>query len=430
MAARVCKFLLMILLFSGGLLLCAEEKDGKIPADPLRDKGMAGDVAAQMELGNQYFFGDKRPRNYTIAAWWFRKAALQNCREAQFNLGLCYENGLGVKKDRYQAFQFYKQAAEGRIQPALLNMAIAYMQGIPGSDPDSENAHSGVPVDREKAFNILVMLKTERFIPAYRELADWHLSLDPDEQTADDLKKAFEYAKYAAEHGDADAMRILADCYYLGRGCAPDPAAMFEWIERSARRGNIEALAKLAWCYEYGNGCKPDEDRAFKLYQKAASSGLPMAMTKLGDCYTAGKYVKQDIAEALKWYKQAAESDNSKAIFRLGVFAAQGVGMEVDQRKAAEYFLRAARLGDVHAQFNIACYFMEGNGIPADIGAAFYWFSKAAQRGDARAQRRLGICYLQGLGVEKNTAEAAKWLEKSARNGDPEAIKLLSMEEE
>ncbi len=428
MTARLCMFLTALLL-SGWLLPAYADdlKDGG-PVDPLRDKGMNGDVAAQMELGNQYFFGDKRPRNYTIAAWWYRKAALQNCREAQFNLGLCYENGLGVKRSRYKAFQFYSLASEGKIMPALLNMAIAYMQGIPPEEGDGDTPDPGVPVDREKAFNILMMLRSERFIPAYRELAEWHLTMDPDEQTPEDLKKVFEYAKYAAEQGDAEAMRILADCYFLGRGCAPDHAAMFEWIERSARRGNPEALAKLAWCYEYGNGCKPDEDRAFKLYLKAAGAGLPMAMTKIGDCYTAGKYVKQDIAEAIKWYNRAAENNNHQAVFRLGVFAAQGIGMAVNQRKAAEYFLRAAKLGSVHAQFNIACYFLDGTGIPPDVGAAFYWFSLAAKNNDARAQRRLGICYLQGIGVGKNNVEASKWLQKAAENGDEEAIKLLSME--
>ena len=40
------------------------------------------------------------------------KAAMQNHIRAQFYLGTCYDNGLGVKKDTKEAFKWYLEAAK------------------------------------------------------------------------------------------------------------------------------------------------------------------------------------------------------------------------------------------------------------------------------------------------------------------------------
>ncbi|GHT63435.1 hypothetical protein FACS189451_10160 [Bacteroidia bacterium] len=42
----------------------------------------------------------------------FKKAAEQGAAIAQYELGLCYENGKGVTKDYSQAAYWYKKAAE------------------------------------------------------------------------------------------------------------------------------------------------------------------------------------------------------------------------------------------------------------------------------------------------------------------------------
>ena len=46
------------------------------------------------------------------AAEWYRKAADQGDADAQYKLGLFYENGYGVTQDKEQAMQWYKKAAE------------------------------------------------------------------------------------------------------------------------------------------------------------------------------------------------------------------------------------------------------------------------------------------------------------------------------
>ena len=42
---------------------------------------------------------------------WYTKAAEQECPEAQYELGVCYEAGDGVGKDEAKAAELYRKAA-------------------------------------------------------------------------------------------------------------------------------------------------------------------------------------------------------------------------------------------------------------------------------------------------------------------------------
>lgn len=56
-------------------------------------------MEAQTDLGLAYGNGNGTAQNYTKAIYWYYKAAQQGYAQAQFNLGLFYENGWGILKD-------------------------------------------------------------------------------------------------------------------------------------------------------------------------------------------------------------------------------------------------------------------------------------------------------------------------------------------
>lgn len=80
-----------------------------------------GDKVAQNYLGEIYArnWGTVKP-DFSHAAEWFRKAAEQGYSRAQKNLGVLYEQGLGVPNDPETAFKLYRQAM-GQITPISLN---------------------------------------------------------------------------------------------------------------------------------------------------------------------------------------------------------------------------------------------------------------------------------------------------------------------
>ena len=61
---------------------------------------------AQYCLGVCYLEGLGVACDYAKAFEWFERSARQGNLHAQFNLALCYEQGVGVKEDRAAAFEW------------------------------------------------------------------------------------------------------------------------------------------------------------------------------------------------------------------------------------------------------------------------------------------------------------------------------------
>ncbi len=83
-------------------------------------------------------------KNYKKAAEFFQKAAEQGNASAQYNLGVMYDNGQGVKKDYKKAIELYKKAAEQGNASAQSNLGVMYYYG------------RGVKKDKIKAYQLMM----------------------------------------------------------------------------------------------------------------------------------------------------------------------------------------------------------------------------------------------------------------------------------
>ncbi|MCX6907230.1 MAG: tetratricopeptide repeat protein [Verrucomicrobia bacterium] len=81
-------------------------------------KAEKGDARAQFDLGVCYDEGQGVPEDEVVAARWYRKAAEQNLDVAQFNLALCYASGEGVSKDCVKGCKWANLAAAQRNEKA------------------------------------------------------------------------------------------------------------------------------------------------------------------------------------------------------------------------------------------------------------------------------------------------------------------------
>ena len=71
----------------------------------------AGDADAQYNLGVMYDNGEGVPQDYAEAVKWYRLAAEQGYAKAQTNLGFMYEKGQGVLQDNATAHMWYNVGA-------------------------------------------------------------------------------------------------------------------------------------------------------------------------------------------------------------------------------------------------------------------------------------------------------------------------------
>ena len=78
----------------------------------------AGNLKAQVALGDRFLRGSGVKKNPASAAHWYKKAADKGLPEAQFKLGELYDTGIGVNRDTDEAEKLYKKAADGGYELA------------------------------------------------------------------------------------------------------------------------------------------------------------------------------------------------------------------------------------------------------------------------------------------------------------------------
>lgn len=119
--------------------------------------------------------------------------AEKGSREAQFNLAVMYDDGMGIPEDDAEAAKWYRKAAENGFPQAQLILGIMYVEG------------DGVPENTEESLN-------------------W-------------LRKA---AKHRNGIG-ADAQARIGRIYERGIGVEKDDVTAYVWFSVAAANGSDEA---------------------------------------------------------------------------------------------------------------------------------------------------------------------------------------------
>ena len=93
--------------------------------------------------GKEYYYAE----NYTKAVECYCQAAEQGYAEAQYALGICYDNGNGVAQNYTEAVKWWRKAAEQGYASAQYNLGLCYYYG----DGVVENYTEAVKWIREAA---------------------------------------------------------------------------------------------------------------------------------------------------------------------------------------------------------------------------------------------------------------------------------------
>lgn len=112
-------------------MTAVEFEKGKNELDAVQDYQSAADLGnskAQVALGVHYFMGDFASIgvNYEVSKMLFEKAAQQGDKYAQYNLGVCYETGMGVDENLEEAFIWYQKSANQGLPVAQKKLAECY----------------------------------------------------------------------------------------------------------------------------------------------------------------------------------------------------------------------------------------------------------------------------------------------------------------
>ena len=87
-----------------------------------------------------------------------------------------------------------------------------------------------------------------------------------------DYGKRMRSLRPLAEHGNAEAQKLLADMYVLGSAAPQNFTEAAKWYRMAAEQGQVKAALQLGKMYHEGKGVIKDKAAAMNWIKKAANS--------------------------------------------------------------------------------------------------------------------------------------------------------------
>jgi TPR repeat protein len=336
------------------------------------------------------------PEDSARARDWLRRASDHGDSRAQIGMAKAYLGGTGVERDPAQALRLLELAAAQNEAEAEFGLGLFYDEMGPKEDP----------------------VQARRWYE--RAIAHGHLRAAASlgllaERREHDYVEALSLYRKSADGGNDYGMYHLGRLYEDGHGAVKDAHAAFELYRKSAELGLNLAQNALGAMYEAGSGTERNLALARTWYERAAKSGLASAQRNLGDLYDEGLGVEKSRAVANDWYRRAADQGDATAAAWLGLnlFNAE---KPRDATEACRYLLQGAKGGSTTGQAGLARCFETGDGVVKDESAAVRWYLEAAKQGNSYSEFRLGEAYAAGRGVPSDANEAEKWFAAAARH--------------
>ena len=266
--------------------------------------------------------------------------AQRGAARAQYNIGVLYLNGFGVKKNEKAAFEWFHRAAKQGFARAQHNLGWMYQNGF--------------------------------FV-------------------ALDIQQAKKWYQRAASKGFMNSESALGEILYMNKEYG-EARAM---LSRAARKGISRAQFLLAEIFAYGLGTSRDRKQALRWYRSAANKDNPDAQYKLARLYLANQEDSKaapigndkQIAALLS---QAAAHGHKDAINDFGwLLAANRTKSQNGAQDALYWFLQGARNDHVASAVNIAVLYSRGHGVSQSNQMTYMWLLIAEALSEEKIDKKI-----------------------------------------
>jgi hypothetical protein len=419
-----------------------------------RIRATLGEPTAMYTVADAFAARGAHARAFSL----FMDAAQSGLPQAQFRLGRCYFQGLGVPPCLSEALRWFRRAAEAGNAGAQTQLAELALEGIrdqpssglfdgPDFGSDFERAEhwcrQAITGGSAEAKALLGFILThgpvERRDPKaaralYREAAaaGWArgqvglaLALLSDE-TAEGAAEAQALLSAAATGGAAVAHHLLGVLLESGAAGAVDIEAAASHYKVAAELGYTAAQVRYGFALLHGRGVAPDAFSAETWLRRAGLAGDPQAAAVVGYLYAREGDLPPNFAEAAMWLRRAAEAGHMAAARTLSRILLMGNGVAKDVAEAAWWLRQAAADGDGEARAELLRLTLTRQLDGDAEHAVIELLQTAAEAGDPEAEYDLGLCLSQGIGVIQNCQAALEWICRSAKDGFPDATRMVA----
>jgi TPR repeat protein len=197
----------------------------------LKKLAQSGHEKANLELALENAAGEELISENAMVKWLKHFHELGDSR-ATLNLGYCFDQALGVKKNKRKAFELYKKAAMSGLRDAQWNLALLFEKGI---------------------------------------------------GCKQDIKEALKWYKKAAQKGDAESINTLGYYYKYGLGVRKNYVKAFDLFKKAAKKGSSSAYSNIGSMYLSGFGVKKSVRKAEKYLRQGAALGSELGQKLLSE---------------------------------------------------------------------------------------------------------------------------------------------------
>ena len=413
-----------------------------------------GNAEAQFDVSMYYKDGMGVEKDISQAIKWCKKSARGGYDKAVYilyKLGECYESGISIDINEFEAFACYKVAAEQKMPEAQYKVAEYQLIGRGGCEKNIEAAVKiYLSLHQQEDKNVLnrlwEMLHNSDFIKSLDERELNYLlarCYDCGWGVACNDSKAMSYYGKVSQKGGCDY--CYADSLYnMGAIYERNNAlGMAKFFYRKAKNAghtdaseamrrvrvneqeqafapipseNTEARAKIN---SVSTACSEEDKSVENIADLHPEELTADEMYQLGMYYLACKeHVSEDWQRECELHLlAAAEQNHVEAQYVLGT-----VYMDAEKVPSAlSFFKMAAAQGHAEALYNMGVSCELGVGAKVDLLRAFDYFKSAAEHGMKEACYKVGVYYMEGEAVDADDAQALVWLKKAADAGHVDA---------
>ena len=319
----------------------------------------------------------------------------------QFQQGIYYALGKGVKENLTKALRCFESAANGDTI-YWASLGHIYEKGII------------LPRDIKRAIECYEIgcncgVKMAKFRLARLLVSVHGLSESPKEQA----ERARELLHQVAICED------YSPDYRLGGLAQYRLAVIFE----TGILGYKDLVQAYVWFYLASQNRVPHASNGLnRVHLMLSQEEAATAESEIGHAYEYGIGAPENMEKAASWYTQSAEHGDARAMYWLATnrYITKKDPAHVDS-EVRKLMLLAAESPDSYVHLPIAETLLRGELGIIDIPKAIACFQKAANAGTPRAFYRLGFLYEEGKHVEKNLVKAFVYYEQACSRGVIEA---------
>jgi TPR repeat protein len=440
------------------------------PIDPaLLERGNAGDVVAQRQIGQMLLHGEGVSQDTTEGMHWLNLAAAKGDSNAEVELGTYYaarggSNGFNAAVGHFQraanhgnlhaadelaqtliehALRAQTPKAEGDAQIA---QALPYLKPSVGRRNPTSCFYAGylhfigrgLPHDSALAEKNMRCAADQgnalaAFWVAGAILADVPAPYTTDSPRIDEARK---YLTIAAERGHQGAVQMLASlpvpAATVARA-APSPAAKRDpapavQIQTAARTQAAPVVAPTAprvatpARVQVAAPVPAILPVATKVECIKPDNATPTEADRLRDeLAAANKRIEQLQAQVASIHDGQEEHIEAEALNRQALAAIR----RGDYASAIPKLRSAMSMGDIPATANLGLLTMQGAGVPANAAEGIDLLVRAGNAGNRTAVENLAKIFEHGLYTHRDVARAVFWYRKAQALGSVRALPAL-----